>query len=1602
MTSPAAGTISRERDHPTRDDGHEGNARRPSIPRRRRRRLLIASIVVAFVALTTPWLATRPSTMRLVAEWVLRQRFEGEVEIGSIVHLGRGLFRLRDIHLRAPGWQGEAGDAVSISVLDLTIDPSRLWHGQVSVEAIDIESALVRIAERASSPGSFNLQGLVRRDRGEGMATLPRLTVGSLAVETGSVDADGRWTLSGSTVLRGQLEPRTATPPRRDPALQPIAPSVTGDSHWIVFDLREESPDGLALQGRFDPTTLEHELRMGAMELTPRLRALCPITVRSVWDLMEPSGRIEGVVAQWTRGSEPFAEASIAGARITMPIEVEGQWVRLRGGRVEPTSGRPRLHVQQGRLRLAGDSFHLDRLRGDLIGTDTDTPLVGVPFTLQFRAPKLSRMVDGAGEGWVADALKTAPFELEFQLLDFTIASEDPEREDVVELPLAVADVLEGLRLRRWTISSVLDMRRGDPTVDATGRVIAGAVTWSGRAVVSNATMAYERFAYTLLDTEAFLTFDQDRVVVSNLRGRGVAGGLVTVSGEVTRPGPGAGYALRIVGRDIPLDDELIAALPPDAARTVRFLIDEPAWKRLDEAGVAPSAARLEAWRHERATLGAGATDPIRTQSQPQIEASTRSLHERRIAALDRRIQLGSWSPGGTVDIDFTANRAVGEKKMIIAGRVDLAGVVGVCRAFPYPFRVSTGSIELAPGEVSLLDGLTIETLGGGAGRIEGRIGLPSDGSGRKVEPALRIVVADDEINPTLFAAIPSRAATAAGQVVTEPGRASGAGADDAEPTLAIASFGDDDDEDPAQWLRDAGLEGHLDAHASIGSEPDPVSGHQPRITWSVVASLSDGLASPALAIERLLQRGADDRDQQVSGRERDRVPGGESVAVESGEAVSRLEGVPTATELQARIDIDPHRVIVSDLRGRFGGAPMHASIEIDLAGSRETRVAVNCAGQSLERWMIGLAPINRRERLRTVWDRLQPSGTVDIDVAGTMSPAAATTLSLDMGINAIEVTVDERVVAIEGRSGSLRAGASGITFDDLLVALRCEGSDQGELMIKDAGREGGAETSGDRLALRWSNGSLESPLLAEALRQLGHRELVAEASRFDPRGRFDLDLETAYGDPPPLDALDLTLLPRDVVLQIGATPVAIRFDDGASISLHDERVTLEKFAGRFARGSFRLEGSAWLGDEAPHDPGGVGIAGHAGDDTRVPAGGMGGELLLDFVGEGLPPEVRAILPQGIVDTMDEIELQLEGRTAARGRLRLNADRPDVRDDSEGEPGDPSQERSAALLRREWVASFDGAVEVERASFHAGLDVSDLSGRVALRAQGGTMAPPIVEIEPVLDEVFANGRRLEDARGRIVVDRGAAEVRIQSLRARMEEGVLEARGVIGTDDGAPYLITIEGAGIPLGALAPLTAESARTTESGSAQGATSAQTMGRLTGRLHLDGARGSPTSRRGRGAVEIRDARMGSMPLTLGLLQLSQLMLPINDTLSRADAEFYVVGDTLTFERLDLTSDTLRLLGSGELDLPTMTLAARFSAGGPLPLVSDLVRSLSDQLYAIELKGPIMSPKAGLVPLPTLGTLLPRSPRPASVPPAGAADAPPPLVPRLDREHGR
>jgi hypothetical protein len=134
-----------------------------------------------------------------------------------------------------------------------------------------------------------------------------------------------------------------------------------------------------------------------------------------------------------------------------------------------------------------------------------------------------------------------------------------------------------------------------------------------------------------------------------------------------------------------------------------------------------------------------------------------------------------------------------------------------------------------------------------------------------------------------------------------------------------------------------------------------------------------------------------------------------------------------------------------------------------------------------------------------------------------------------------------------------------------------------------------------------------------------------------------------------------------------------------------------------------------------------------------------------------------------------------------------------------------------------------------------------------------------------------------------------------------------------------------------------------------------------------VQGDRSGVAGRRGRGAAVIERTELTRLPIAIALLQLGQASIDLDPVIDRGDFEFTIDRSTIAFERFDLTSRNMILEGTGSLDTETRAIALRLANKGTIPLVSDLLGGVSNQIFQIDVRGTLDKPEGSLVPLPLL-----------------------------------
>lgn len=136
---------------------------------------------------------------------------------------------------------------------------------------------------------------------------------------------------------------------------------------------------------------------------------------------------------------------------------------------------------------------------------------------------------------------------------------------------------------------------------------------------------------------------------------------------------------------------------------------------------------------------------------------------------------------------------------------------------------------------------------------------------------------------------------------------------------------------------------------------------------------------------------------------------------------------------------------------------------------------------------------------------------------------------------------------------------------------------------------------------------------------------------------------------------------------------------------------------------------------------------------------------------------------------------------------------------------------------------------------------------------------------------------------------------------------------------------------------------------------------GLMSANLVLRGMWDRPETRIGTGKIRITQAQIYDLPLVWGLLQITHLALPIPSVFDRAQIDYYLNANTVTFERIILESLDVSMAGGGTFDYLTDAIDLTLTSSNPQAIslgpLSDMLNILRDQFFTIYVNGTLSDP---------------------------------------------
>lgn len=768
----------------------------PAQPKPRRRWLRwLLPLVFGMVAGGLFYL-TRPATLAALILPRASEAIGGEVTASRVALGGLNSVVLEDLRIRAPRWEGRAGELVYANRMEVRFALLPLLVGEIRLKSVQADRLELRMAEAADQPGNFSFLALEPKpsdDDDTGAPPRPgEISIEELVIENGVV-ARGEYRRLGDLRFRGTL-----------------TPAASSDSAF-TFKLsgRPDAEGRLSIAGiagSFDPESRAISLAVEDLAIDGRQLAVAPVAVRTWTSRLGLEGRVARAEFEYAPDREPSALIDLRGLAMNLPIDaLSGQsaadtWGGFARGQAVDLRASPRMTVRSGTLRLSRNEVRFESIRGEL-GADADPRVLPVPFegAIGMRLPteSLPPFEWDARDAWFESAARIAPFSIELAIRGFASPDEGEDRPDTLFLPRAVTKILSDFNITSWTIDVETRLERGAPGADGAAAPLAS----SGTLRLSRGSGAFEEFPYRLEDVSGVFRYENDRLRVEQLTGKGAEGSSVLIEGRLDGLSTGAEIDLAIRCEDAPIDERLFNSFEEAPREAIGLLFDARASGTLAAAGLLPDAGALVSQRQELARL-----------PDTEENAATRTR-------LQRSLDAGPFALGGRCGFDMRVYSPAGfGQPVFVTGDVRVRGAGLVFGRFPYPLRLREGAFRVLDESIEILgDGIRAITPAGGEFTVSGRVDIPRLGEGeRGVRPLIRIEDKGDALNPALLAAIPH-----AGDEMPS-----------GWPGADLAPAG--------ELLASLGLEGSVDLRGVVDSD------EAGRERFAFTVDFTDGLASPS------------------------------------------------------------------------------------------------------------------------------------------------------------------------------------------------------------------------------------------------------------------------------------------------------------------------------------------------------------------------------------------------------------------------------------------------------------------------------------------------------------------------------------------------------------------------------------------------------------------------------------------------------------------------------------------------------------------------------------------------------------------------------------
>ena len=608
--------------------------------------------------------------------------------------------------------------------------------------------------------------------------------------------------------------------------------------------------------------------------------------------------------------------------------------------------------------------------------------------------------------------------------------------------------------------------------------------------------------------------------------------------------------------------------------------------------------------------------------------------------------------------------------------------------------------------------------------------------------------------------------------------------------------------------------------------------------------------------------------------------------------------------------------VVVQSFTGFRRDGRLDASGMFSMDG-KSTNVAIQLDNIQLAEYAINLIPFDDHAQAVALWNRYKPMGQFDANIS-LKTPN-------DDGQIVTSLTVTPRSFGITLPGGPLQAIFDSGTLTVVDQRIRCEalsgtiGAVGG--MSSHICLDGSYGTSSGGLDLSGSieNGLIHGPLIGEIVQHIDAGGLTSFLKEFKPEGLYDAQISYSAPVGSTVASFELDAWIQQFSLGSGVKRLALGFDVPAHINARGDSLKVFPFRAVFPGGF--IEASGWL---AANDAGTI-------DD---------GEFGLNLNAIGTGESVICALPAAARDPLSTIGFQCHDIMSANMLMRL------------------TRLKDIAHLDINTDVKISGAT-IQVGSYLTNFS-ADLMMHVATDAQATSFDSNVTN-----GNFIIASRKVRDVSATLLKPAESSNFFVNSFRGILGNGIVTANAKVETIEPFHYETDILLASVPLHSLKiPGEGVGASTPKVAIKQDKID---PGLVDARINIAGTSAGISTRQGRGSATIRQAELAKLPIGVALLQITQLSLSLDPVVQQGNFDFTIDQDRIQFETFDLTCKDLLLTGEGWLNTESNEIALRLRNRGTMPIISDILGGVTNQLFQIDVRGTITDPIGSLAPLPGL-----------------------------------